>query len=418
MYRVWYSTESFADYIIDNTILSTFPAGEVVKNKMYESDANNPNNFHKMPDHIRKILYLDAPDIIVEFNTEPLFAIEVTTEAGTGHNAFQRFARIAASAENSVPVFYIYPEGAIISRRGAATKWDTINPLIFKALDAVMSIYDIPALLYYYPSDIHTHLNNPTGAPHFNNKGLVNDANIVRYTACPDGTDPEMQAMFEAINVIINESIRLGVIDGRRSLLRNFVFRNRRDFMLSEFAAKAGGNPADDMSPLSAVTILPTNYVMNYLSSYETRVYQIGDLLRSRQRTALYQVNAKFRGDPYPGALAAIDYLKCRNGKTFEDREMNLILVFGKIEVDEDNETIEIVDEKGSTIEDFFNDVKNCARHNLLTSDYADLVPDRISRYFMQVRYGSTYSKVKHIRVYSYFADAVLFPNGSLWRDA
>ena len=419
MYRVWYSTESFADYIIDNTILSTLPAGEVLKNKMYESDANNPNNFHKMPDHIRKILYLDAPDIIVEFNTEPLFAIEVTTEAGTGHNAFQRFARIAASAENGVPVFYIYPEGTIVSRRNnASIKWDTINPLIFKALDAVMSIYDIPALLYYYPSDIHTHLNNPTGAPHFNHKGLVYDANVVRYTACPDRTDQEMQVMFDAINVIINESIRLGVIDGRKSLLRNFVFRNRRDFMLNEFALKSGGDPADDMSPLSAVKVLPTNYVLNYLSAYETRGYHIGDLLRSRPRTALYQVNAVFRGDPYPGALAAIDYLKCRNGKTFEDREMNLILVFGRIEVDEYNETIEIVDEKGSTIEGFFDAVKRCASHNLLNSDYSDLTSDRISRYFMQVRYGSTYSKVKHIRVYSYFADAILFPDGSLWRDA
>jgi len=40
-----------------------------------------------------------------------------------------------------------------------------------------------------------------------------------------------------------------------------------------------------------------------------------------------------------------------------------------------------------------------------------------IPRYFMQVRYGSTYSKAKHIRVFSYFADAILFPDGSLWRD-
>lgn len=36
----------------------------------------------------------------------------------------------------------------------------------------------------------------------------------------------------------------------------------------------------------------------------------------------------------------------------------------------------------------------------------------------MQVRYGSTYLKVKHILKFSYFADAILFPNGFLWRDA
>ena len=139
MYRVWYSTESFANYIIDHTILAG--RTDIIKNKMYESDANNPTRFHTMPDHIRKILYLDAPDLIVEKDNEPIFSIEVTTEAGTGHNAFQRFARIAASVENCVPSFYIYPEGAIITRQHASPRWDVINPAIFQALESVMSIY-------------------------------------------------------------------------------------------------------------------------------------------------------------------------------------------------------------------------------------------------------------------------------------
>ena len=60
MYRVWYSTESFADYIIDHTALSGKP---VIKNRIYESDANNPTRFHTMPDHIRKILYLSRRKI-------------------------------------------------------------------------------------------------------------------------------------------------------------------------------------------------------------------------------------------------------------------------------------------------------------------------------------------------------------------
>lgn len=179
MYRVWYSTESFSDYIIDHTSLS---GKTIVKNKMYESDANNPTRFHTMPDHIRKILYLDAPDLIVEKDNEPVFSIEVTTEAGTGHNAFQRFARIAAAVENSVPAFYIYPEGKLISRTnrrtGAVnTKWDEINPLIFRALEGVMSVYNIPALLYYFPSDdINTYRNNPAASPHFADKGLCFDS--------------------------------------------------------------------------------------------------------------------------------------------------------------------------------------------------------------------------------------------------
>ena len=141
-YRIWYSTEPFADFIIDNTELRN---KNYVKKKMYESDANNARNFHSMPDHIKKILYLDAPDLIVEIDQEPIFSVEVSTEAGTGHNAFQRFARLAAAVENNVPAIYIYPEAAIITRQNQPPKWDRINPLVFKALDDVMSIYKIPA---------------------------------------------------------------------------------------------------------------------------------------------------------------------------------------------------------------------------------------------------------------------------------
>jgi hypothetical protein len=174
-YRIWYSTESLADYFIDKTNLST---KDYVKKKMYESDANNARNFHTLPDHIKQILYLDAPDLIVELDTEPIFSVEISTEAGTGHNAFQRFARLAASVENDVSAFYIYPEAAIISRQRGPSKWDTLNPLIFKALDDVMSIYKIPALLYYFPTDLHTYSRNPTESPNFLKKGLVYDESM------------------------------------------------------------------------------------------------------------------------------------------------------------------------------------------------------------------------------------------------
>lgn len=237
MYRIWYSTESFADYIIDHTVLSGM---QVVKNKMYESDANNPNKFHTMPDHIRKILYLDAPDIIVEKDNDPVFSMEVTTEAGTGHNAFQRFARIAAAVENSVPAFYIYPEGKLITRQAAPMKWDEINPLIFHALEAIMSVYSIPALLYYFPTDdIGMYRTQANLSPHAATKGLIYDANAIDYAACPDSTAPSMQNMFDAINEIINVTEASGVIPARQGLLRNLVIRNQRNFMQQQFNLKS-----------------------------------------------------------------------------------------------------------------------------------------------------------------------------------
>jgi hypothetical protein len=409
-YRVWYSTESFADYIIAKTDLST---KDISKKKMYESDANNAKSFHAMPDHIKQILYLDAPDLIVELDSEPIFSIEVSTEAGTGHNVFQRFGRLAASVENNVPTFYIYPEAVIINRqKGNTTKWDSINPLVFRALDNVMRIYGIPALFYYFPSDYRKH-SNALKSPNLGNKGLRFERNR-SYSGSPDSTDSEMRLLFEAINEIISVVENSGPIKGRSMLLGRRAIINRSNFMQNEYNLK-GGN--DEMSPLTATIKIPTNYLLNYLSQHESAKYKIGELLRSRKETIIYKVDAKFRGDPYPGALAAIDYLSCREGKTFEEREFNLVMAWGNIEVDDDNETINIVGKKGK-IKDFIDAVKASEKKNLLGKSYNQLGNSEIPRYYMQVRYGSMFSKVKHVRVFSYFADAILFVDGSLWRDA
>lgn len=408
-YRVWYSTESFANYIIAKTDLKN---KSVVKRKMYESDANNAKNFHSLPDHIKHILYLDAPDLIVEIDSEPIFSIEVSTEAGTGHNAFQRFARLAASVENGVPAFYIYPEAAIITRQNTAPKWDKINPLVFKALDDVMTIYKIPALLYYFPSDFRLH-QNASDSPNLLSKGLKFERNR-DFAGCPDSSDENMILMFDAINEIISVVEQSGVIKGRESLLGKRTIMSHKSSMIEEFIAKNGSL---NMSPLTATVKIPTEYLLHYLSSYESRDYSIGELLRSREETIIYKVDAAFRGDPYPGALAAIDYLLCREGKTFEERKYNLVMCWGGLTIDSENETIIIESEK-STIHDFVNAVKASESKNLLVKDYDDIPHSEIPRYFMQVRYGSMFSKVKHIRVFAYFADAILFPNGALWRDA
>ena len=414
MYRVWYSTEGFADYIIENTILKK--ERHLLKSKLYESDAKNPRRFHTMPDHIRKILYLDAPDIIVEKDKDPIFSIEISKEAGTGQNPFQRFARIAASVENNVPAIYIYPEAVIVGRKESTCRWDKINPLIFKALNDVMRIYKIPALLYYFPSDYRACPNNPKESLNFKNKGLRLEKKVC-FADCPDSNDNNMKNLFKCINEIIRVVEEKGLVDGRQDLLSNLVIRQQMDCNDREYYSKSANASPDEMSPLSATVTIPTKYLINYLSQYNTKNYTIGELLNSREETVLYQVDAKFRGDPYSGALSAIDYLKCREKKTYEDRRRNLVLVFGKITVDKNNKTIVVTNTEGTSIKDFFEAVQSCKERDLLGKNYEDLRAQDIPRYLMQVRYGSTYSKVKHIRVYSYFSDAILFPDGSLWRD-
>lgn len=417
MYRVWFSTEELADYIIENTNLKKY---EIKKQKLYESDASSGKNFHKIPDHIKKILYLDCPDLIVEKEAEPIFSIEVSSEAGTGHNSFQRFARLAASVENDVPALYIYPEASIISRSSTGTiKWDAINPAIFRAIDSMIQIYNIPSLLFYFPSDYRKYTQNPESSPNILKKGLIYDS---KFMTCPCSKDTEMKKMFNIINIII-EKTRHSVLDGRQNLMKSVDVRKCVEFMKREDASKTTINGqakrTEEMSPLTATVEIPTEYLINYLSKYNNSDYRLGELLQNREKTIIYQANAKFRGDPYPGALAAIDYLTCREGKTFENRKSNLILAFGEIEILEKEKTIKFSKKtnKNSTIKDLEIAVKNADRNNILTRSYDELKNYEIPRYYMQMRYGSTYSKSKHIRVYAYFADAILFPDGALWRD-
>ena len=410
---IWHSTLEFAEYVVANSVLASVEP-PVLYRKMYESDANNPKNFHSLPDHIKQILYLDAPDVIVEIDGEPIFSIEISTEAGTGHNAFQRFARLAASVENGVPALYIYPQATIVKRPSSnSVKWDELNPLIFHALEQVMNIHNIPALLFYYPSDYRSHERTPEDSPNFLTKGLRRD---VQFPGCPDIESDDMRAMFNVINGIFELANARGAVRARAELLPLLSIRNWRTWMQGQFAASSNSRSIDTMSPLSSVREIDTEYLLNYLNRYEDTNYQIGGLLRSRSKTLLYCVDAAYRGDPYPGSLAAIDYIKARNGKTFEERDYNLVLCWGRVGIDEDAKSITLVSSK-ALIGSLVADIQSSETRNILRKDYESLSFSEIPRYYMQVRYGSTFSKNKQVRVYAYFADAILFPDGALWRD-
>lgn len=421
IWRIWHSARSFGDFIVENTKLKDFK-NQLEFKSLLESDASRSGGFHKVPDHIKKILYLDAADLIIEYNSEPIICIEETKEAGTGHNAFQRFARIAAAVENNVPAIYIMPEACIITREiknreghsRKRSKWDVINPMIFQAYNSVMDIFKIPALFFFYPSDYQEYKNDSLNSPHLNNKGLIYNENIIDFPACPTEKDPEMKKLFEVINEIVDNAISGSSVT---SLIDKSVIRDRKYWMQKQYYTKLGGRQPEILSPITATITVETSKLLSYLSNF-TNVSkdELSELLSSRSNTVIYQCDATFRGDPYAGTLSAIDYLLCRQGKTYEERKSNLVLCFGSVTETEDS--IDVNSDKCS-VDDFIHTVHNCCKKNLLTTEhFSELRPEDIGRYYMQVRYGSTYSKVKHIRVFSYFADAIIFRDGALWREA
>ena len=191
-----------------------------------------------------------------------------------------------------------------------------------------------------------------------------------------------MILMFEAINEIINVVEQSGVIDGRKKILSKRIISTRKAFMRQEYVVK-GGN--ENMSPLTATTKIKTEYLLNHLSKHESKNYKIGELLRNRNETIIYKIDATFRGDPYPGALAAIDYLLCREGKTFEERKYNLVICCGNLTIDDKNKIFEINSDK-STIHDFINAVK--ASEGKKINQYSEGIEKLLGNNNYQIFYG------------------------------
>ena len=106
--------------------------------------------------------------------------------------------------------------------------------------------------------------------------------------------------------------------------------------------------------------------------------------------------------------------------ETYEDRDKNLVLCWGKIDVKDGKMIVVSSKPKISSVERFTGSVKtvrDIKSRCLLKNTFSSLRSSDIPRYFMQVRYGCTFTKSKEIRCYSYFADAILFHDGALWRE-
>lgn len=420
MFTLWYGeSEDFAKYLVENTNLNLLPHQY---KKMYKSDASVPKHFFEMPDHIKQLLRYDSPDVIIDYEDEPILVLEYTLSAGSGDHPYQRMPRIICACEREVPAIYIMPEHKVVGRKNKRTKkkeysWDHLNPLSVYVFEQIMGICGTPALFYYWPSYYDM---SASDAEKISSDGLKYDS---KYIECPDSSDDGMQRMFKFINEAIVKT-KGDVISGRRSLIHTMVCREERERMLKDFADK--GWPIDRLPNNSASSIIvPTEYLINYLKQYETRSYKIGQFLRadSRPETVIMFTNAEYResGDPYVGELAALDFLKCREGKTYEDRKRNLVLSYAKVTVDEENKTLVLDPSAKASVDDFCDLVnKNENKNNMAirVAKYASMVGADIPRYYMQMRYGTIFSKNKSTRISAYFADAMLFKDGAFWRDA
>jgi hypothetical protein len=224
-----------------------------------------------------------------------------------------------------------------------------------------------------------------------------------------------MSALFEVINRIVTD-IEAGGLAAMPRLLRAAPISRRRRFMRREYNSRTA--PTVAWAPETYMTIVPTTSLIAFLQRFAGVRYVFSDFLTSRPETLVYHANAGFRADPYAGCIAALDYLHARYGRTFEERTRNVAMAWGDFSTQDDQ--IHLAGPTGRGVAQFTTPLKLLYADSskvVLRRDFPTLSADQIPRYFMQARFGTTFTKSKAVRVYSYFCDAILFPDGALWRE-
>ncbi len=346
---------------------------------MYPSSSAD---FALNPQLIKQMLYLDRPDVVVTAGepARPVVGVEVTAEAMSGHDAFQRFARIVAAAEFGTPFAYIFPRRKWV-RREASERWDECNPLIFEALLRVTRIHNVPCLAFIWDAD-HERGNRNEGYLWCHGRSCL-----------PSPRDPEFQAMARFIDLALR--FRQENRPCLEMLNTEFFFERER-LMWGWFHERGGQDTT--WSPLTACHYLDTADLPRFV--WERAAGAVLDLpehLAAREGTWVYTPHTRtFRSDPYAGCLVALDYLQCRTGPTTEHRHSNLVVHFPEL-------SVESVVAKGQRYHK-----QSCALQYPAPQASANRL------YGLHLREGCRYTKQKEIRIICSFADVVIFNDGVL----
>ncbi|MBM3476498.1 MAG: hypothetical protein FJX75_24765 [Armatimonadetes bacterium] len=333
-------------------------------------------SFPQVPRSLQQILYLDRPDLVVTFGPtdEPVVAVEVCAEAPTGHNFLQRFARVVACAGQGVPFAYIFPERKLITR-GSSRKWDELNPVILRGLLRVARIHNTPVMGFLWPAD--------------KKRGAAAQGCLVCWgdETLPAPNEPEVRSLFGFINSVLGLHAQHA---DPATMLVSLEWEDRETVLWKRFHARGGGGK--QWSPLTACETVRTKHLSRHLGR---RLPRLPAHMRGRDETVVYaNDSATFRGDPYAGALVAVDYLTCRSGPTPAHRSRNLCVWF-----------------RGASMAQLAKLCQGFHRtHCPLRWEEAKA---RANEYYtLHLRDGCRYTKQKEVRILCYFADLLAFSDG------
>lgn len=377
MFKVWYhDNRAFAEYLIETTKLHEHDP-DIEKISLGKSFANNP-------DMIQKILYLDMPDAIVTygFPERPVLGIEFCAEAPSGHDIFQRVARVAASASFGTVFAFIFPEKKWVVRR-AGGRWDNYNPLLLRALMNISRFHKVPALSFFWEADQLTGVQA---------EGFLRlDEN---YENMPDRASEEMKSFAKFVNLTIDYMLQNKKFE--EMMFDPFIL-DREAWMWEKFHQRYRSKPElFRWSPLTSCRLIETSELIDLVKEKIGRKPSLPHYITERKETIIYEPGTRqFRSDPYSGSLVGIDYLACRLGETVRHRHRNLAMRFENVK--------------------FKKMKKMFVRYYRNECPFNPKYKETDSYLTLHLKDGCRYTKQKELRIYCYIADLLIFQDGTLY---
>jgi len=377
MFKVWYhDNRTFAEYLIETTKLNEHDP-EIERISTGRDFADNP-------DMIQKILYLDMPDAVVTygFPEKPILGIEFCAEAPSGHDIFQRVARVAASASFGTAFAFIFPEKKWIVRTTGG-RWDNYNPLVMRALMHISRFHKVPSLSFFWEADRLTGIEA---------EGFLRvDEN---YENMPDRRSEEMKNFTKFVNLTIDYVLQNR--DFREMMFDPFILE-REAWMWEKYHQRYRSRPnMFRWSPLTSCRKIQTSELISLIEEVTGKRPNLPHYVSEREETIIYEPGTRqFRSDPYSGSLVGIDYLMCRRGETVRHRHRNLAMRF--------------------------RNVSFAKMQEMFVRYYRDRCPFNpgqveIDRYLtLHLKDGCRYTKQKELRIYCYIADLLIFRDAALY---
>lgn len=226
------------------------------------------------PPAILDVLRYDRPDIILLDGEEPILVVEETVEVPTGHNVGQRYARIAAAAESSVPFLYFFPY--VAKKHGGKTAGRRyVNVRLFHSLDVMVALTNSAVTSINWPVDDNYEVRRDPDK----------DAHVREYMdaflACYSMSGPNR--ISSALLVSPNY---------KRMVLERDAFVRKSIKKLDQY-----NNPPPSVEIMSR-------------KSFESRFPNVCGMPRSLNEVVLYKVGmSEMRSDPFTGAAFLYHYL-------------------------------------------------------------------------------------------------------------